>query len=112
MESRLITIDLNDEEHWAKQIETVDALQEEITLLIPRVQKLGQGAILKELTLAQELLVALRLAWDMTETAPGEVAAMTVEPVDDDERVELRYRLTLAITTATETIEVAKTALK
>lgn len=107
------TIRLDDIEHWNAQISAVDALQVDVTTLLTKAANTDKHSdAQRELLLASELLNAVRMAWDMTEIQPGEVAAMTVEPVDDAERIELRLRINQAIDTTQDVIRKARQTLE
>lgn len=94
-------IDLNDEDFWSAQVSQVDQLLIDVNELLGKTGLLQERTdSIRTLNLTHALLSSVRLAWDMTESAPGDVAALTVEPVEDEERIQLRLRLSDAIVTA------------
>jgi len=101
MNESVEVIDLNDEGFWSAQVSQIDKLLIEVNQLLDQADRLqGRPDSIRTLSLTHALLTSVRLAWDMTETAPGDVAALTVEPIEDEERVQLRMRLSDAIVTA------------
>lgn len=98
-------IDLNDREYWMEKLQQIDQLKNEIRRVLQANANVASNPVLhRELNLVLELLEAIRIAWDMTEPQPGQVAAFTAEPVDDDERRDLRVRIMQSIQTAQESL--------
>jgi len=104
---------------WESLLEKVLMASKQVRELIPtlereklQLQATEQSidaidALIKQIHLYVGLVGFIRVLWNVTETAHGEAAAITLEQVDDEDRTRLREQIQSALTLGSELVEEA-----
>lgn len=106
-------IKVDDREFWKTKIEEMQKLSEKAGELYSElIQKKSKNtALINEVRLFGQMVGTAQVAWDMTETEPGQAAGFTLEEIPIEERLSVRRTILDVLTTGPDTIFRAQSEL-
>ena len=93
-------IELDDVVQWHGRLGMANRISVDVQEALTQIKQAGKSVspeLIKESQLYVEMVRMTQQLWDVTETMPGEAAGLTLEPASQDERVQLREKIDMAI---------------